>query len=72
MSCNYKDEAIFTFMTDAQLNFKSAVMDLKTLELKPDEGSNTKEMTFAYKKLQAEHKIDRFHFKCATAIPAKN
>lgn len=47
-------------------------MDLRTLELQPDEASNTKEMTFAYKKLQAEHKIDRFHFKCAVAIPSKN
>lgn len=72
VSCNWKDEAVFTFMTDAQLNFKSAAMDLRSLKPVDGEADNTDEMKFAYKKLQAEHKIDRFHFKCACAIPSKN
>lgn len=71
VACNYGDEAIFTFMTDAQLNFKSAVMDLSKLDPQSDKEKNTSEMYFAYKKLQTEHKLDRFHFKCATAFPAK-
>lgn len=71
VSCNYNDEAIFTFMTDAQLNFKSAVMDLSKLDPKATAEENTQEMYFAYKKLQTDHKLDRFHFKCAVAFPAK-
>jgi len=29
-------------------------------------------MLFAFKKLQTDHKIDRFHFKSAIAMPSKN
>lgn len=47
--CNFKDEAIFTFMTDAQLNFKSAVLDLKKTELAANAEANTSEMKFAFK-----------------------
>jgi len=63
LSCNYNNEAVFTFMTDAQLNFKAAVMDLHTVE------DSTQEMPYALKMLQSAHKIDRFHFKNAVALP---
>ena len=71
VSCNYDDKAIFTFMTDAQLNFKSSVMDLSKLDPKDNAADNTQEMYFALKVLQTAHKLDRFHFKCAVAFPAK-
>jgi hypothetical protein len=50
-------------MTDAQLNFKAAVMDLHAVE------DSTQEMPYALKMLQSAHKIDRFHFKNAVALP---
>ena len=71
VSCNYNDEAIFTFMTDAQLNFKSACMDLSKLDPQEKSEDNKEEMYFAYKEYQTNHKLDRFHFKCAVAFPTK-
>jgi len=72
VACNWNDKAIFTFMTDAQLNFKCAAMDLENLDLKATQEENKEEMYFAFKRLQADHKIDRFHFKSAVAFPSKN
>ena len=47
-------------------------MDLKTLKPVATEEENKEEMYFAFKKLQTDHKIDRFHFKSAVAFPSKN
>jgi hypothetical protein len=58
-------------MTDAALNFKSAVMDLDHLNPIQSTLDNTQEMYYALKVLQSEHKIDRFHLKCAVAFPEK-
>lgn len=59
-------------MTDAQLNFKSACLNLKETNFAENAEANTQEMDFALKILQTEHNIDRFHFKCAVALPSKN
>jgi len=58
VACNYNDEAIFTFMTDAQLNFKTACLELSKLDPQDPnedgtapENGNALEMYYAFKML---------------------
>jgi hypothetical protein len=65
---NYRDEAMFTFLHDARLNIKVAVMDLK--DMKPVEvwEDQTQEMQWALKMEQKDHNLDRFHLKNACTM----
>ena len=60
---NWKDEAVFTFIIDAQLSIKSAVLDLKTCSWTEPDTENTEEMSWALDLPQTLHKIDRLHIK---------
>ena len=47
ISVNWKDKAVFTFIIDAQLTIKSAVLDLERAEFTPHDTENTAEMEWA-------------------------
>jgi len=64
---NFKDKAIFTFIHDAELSIKVAVMDLTTIDAN-EEVESAKQMKFVLKMSQAEHTLDRFHLKCGVAM----
>jgi hypothetical protein len=64
---NFKDKAIFTFIHDAKLSIKVAVMDLSTIDENEDE-EGAKQMEWVLKMEQAEHTLDRFHLKCGIAM----
>ena len=67
---NYKEEAIFTFIIDAKLTLKSAVLDLKTAEFIEFGTENTsKDMDWALELTLEQHGIDRFHVKCGVTMP---
>jgi hypothetical protein len=62
---NYKDQAVFTFLQDAKLLIKVAVMDLTNLD---EEDESKAEMEWVMKMEQTEHLIDRFHLKCGVSM----
>ena len=64
---NYKDQAMFTFLQDAKLFIKVAVMDLTNLSEKEEEESKA-EMEWVLKLEQTEHLLDRFHLKCGVTM----
>lgn len=66
VACNYDNKAIYTFMCDERMNIKSAVIDVNK-DLGEEE-----EVRWAFKCDREKHKIDRFHVKCATAVPSQN
>ena len=64
IAVNWRDQAIFTFIIDAQLTIKSAVMDLS----KVTDVDNTEDMDWALVLKQDTHKIDRLHLKCGATL----
>jgi len=46
VACNYNDEAIFTFMADANINLKASCLDLQKMNPKHYADDNTLEMSF--------------------------
>ena len=69
---NYKDEAIFTFIVDAKLTVKSAVLDLATATYTDPGTENTQEMDWAFESTMEQHGIDRLHIKSAVTMPDGN
>lgn len=67
MCVNFKDKAVFTFIYDAKLCIKVAVLDLAKIDKNQEEEAK-KQMDWVLKLEQSEHKIDRFHFKCGIAM----
>jgi hypothetical protein len=65
IAVNWKDKAIFTFIIDAQLTIKSAVMDLE----KVTDVEDKSDMAWALVQKQESHKIDRLHLKCGVTLP---
>ena len=65
MCINYKEQAIFTFMVDAKLTIKSAVLDLA--KVSSTDGSEN--MTWAFESTLDQHQIQRFHLKCGVMQP---
>ena len=71
ITVNWKNQAVFTFIMDAQLSIKSAFLDLENKDLWTDQGTeNTSEMEWCKigseepnQLKQTEHKIDRLHIK---------
>lgn len=61
---NYKQEAVFTFIVDAKLTIKSAVMDLGKATFTPAGTENAEEMDWAFESALEQHGIDRLHLKC--------
>lgn len=59
---------MFTFIIDATLMIKSAVLDLRNMSTKPQSEGQTHPDTMPYAMQLAynDHKIDRLHLKCAT------
>jgi len=53
-------------MCDERMNIKSAVIDA-TKDLGEEQ-----EVEWAYRCDREKHKVDRFHVKCATAVPSQN
>lgn len=64
---NYKNQAIFTFIHDAKLFIKVAVLDLTRIDADEEEESK-KSMEWVLKMEQSEHTLDRFHLKCGVAM----
>lgn len=64
---NYKDKAVFTFIHDAKLFIKVAVLDLTKIE-EEQEVEAQKQMEWVCKLDQTDHKVDRFHLKCAITM----
>ena len=62
---NFKDEAIFTFIVDAKLTIKSAVLDLSKSTYTEPGTDNTAEMDWAFESTMETHGIDRLHIKSA-------
>ena len=60
---NFKDEAIFTFIVDAKLTIKSAVLDLAKATYTEPGTENTQEMDWAFESTMETHGIDRLHIK---------
>ena len=65
---NYRDQAIFTFTLDGRLNIKAAVLDLRLLQTADRKEDITEEMEWCFERRQEDHKIDRFHVKCAEVM----
>lgn len=65
---NYLNQAIFTFTVDGRLNIAVAVMPLKNIQTSLTKEGITSEMEWCYKRNQEDHKIDRFHVKCAAVM----
>ena len=69
IAVNYKDKAVFTFVIDAQMTIKSAVLDLERAQWTDIGTENrTPEMQWALQWPQSEHKMDRLHVKTAIAL----
>jgi len=66
---NFKEEAIFTFIVDAKLTIKSAVMDLNTATFSEPGTDNPQEMDWAWESTMDSHGIDRLHLKSAVTTP---
>ena len=66
---NYKEEAVFTFIVDAKLTIRSAVLDLEKAEFTDVATENTQEMDWAFEQTLEQHGIDRLHLKCAVTMP---
>ena len=65
---NFNEKACFTFIIDAQLTIKSAVLDLEAC-IWTDQGTeNTSEMDWAMQWSFDDHKIDRLHLKTAVQV----
>ena len=62
---NFKNEAIFTFIVDAKLTIKSAVLDLSKSTYSEPGTENTAEMDWAFESTMETHGIDRLHIKSA-------
>lgn len=65
---NYLDRAIFSFTVDGKLNIKAAFLDLKFMQTANDKQEITQEMEWCLERKQEDHKIDRFHIKCAQVM----
>ena len=63
---NYNNQAIFTFCVDGRLNISAAVLPLQKLKFAKTKEGVVDEMEWVLSKKSEEHKIDRFHIKCAT------
>jgi GTP-binding protein EngB required for normal cell division len=64
---NYKDKAMFTFIHDAKLFIKVAVLDLTKISEDQEEESQ-KQMKWVLKMEQSQHNLDRFHLKCGVTM----
>lgn len=64
---NFKNQAIFTFIHDAKLFIKVAVLDLTKIDQDEEEESK-KSMEWVIKMEQKDHNLDRFHLKCGVAM----
>jgi hypothetical protein len=62
---NYMDRAIFSFTVDGRLNIKAAVLNLKNVHTATQKTDVTSEMEWCFQIDSNDHKIDRFHIKCA-------
>jgi len=64
---NFHNQAIFTFIHDAKLFIKVAVLDLTKIDA-DEEVEAKKSMDWVIKMEQSQHTLDRFHLKCAVAM----
>lgn len=64
---NYKNQAVFTFIHDAKLNIKVAVLDLLKIDQDEEEESK-KSMEWVLKMEQTQHTLDRFHLKSGVTM----
>ena len=60
---NWKDQAIFTFVVEANLTLKSAVLAVADLE------NSNKQMNWVLNMSLETHEIDRLHIKAAATLP---
>jgi hypothetical protein len=60
--------AIFTFTVDGKLNIKAAVMYLKNVQSERNKEDIVQEMEWCFERKVEDHKIDRFHIKCAEVM----
>ena len=65
---NYMGRAIFTFTVDGKLNIKAAVMYLKNVQSERNKEDIVQEMEWCFERKAEDHKIDRFHIKCAEVM----
>lgn len=65
---NYMGRAIFTFTVDGKLNIKAAVMYLKNVQSERNKEDIVQEMEWCFERRVEDHKIDRFHIKCAEVM----
>ena len=72
ITVNWGDKAVFTFIIDAMLTVKSAVLDLDKATWTEQTTENTEEMPWALQWEQSVHKIDRLHLKTALVLQNKN
>ena len=68
ITVNWCDKACFTFIIDAMLTVKSAVLDLEKATWTEQTTENTEEMQWALQWEQSVHKIDRLHLKTALVL----
>ena len=68
ITVNWGDKAVFTFIIDAMLTVKSAVLDLDKATWTEQTTENTEEMPWALQWEQSVHKIDRLHLKTALVL----
>lgn len=66
---NWKEKVIFTVMLDAKMNIKMAYIDLENLKTSPTAEGYNEIMQWCLRLPQEQHKIDRFHVKCAITMP---
>jgi hypothetical protein len=64
---NYKNQAVFTFIHDAKLFIKVAVLDLVKIN-EDEEEESKKAMEWVLKMEQSQHTLDRFHLKCGVTM----
>ena len=64
---NYHNQAVFTFIHDAKLFIKVAVLDLATIDPNEEEEAK-KSRDWVLKMEQTQHTLDRFHLKCGVAM----
>jgi hypothetical protein len=65
---NYNNQAVFSFTVDGRLNISAAALPLQNMRATQYKEGIEHEMTWALNKPSTEHKIDRFHIKCATVM----
>lgn len=68
ISVNWKEKAIFTFVIDAQMTIKSAVLDLEKATYTELETENTQEMYWALNWHATEHEMNRLHVKAGITL----